>query len=129
MKNTQKRTWDLYNLLNAAPNKWWTQKEICDNCEGYVYKYRNNDKCPEIRRDMIIINNNQEFEKIVVCKDYKFKIATKEEAFENYMLHVRRLKNQVKILDDLSFKMKRNGHFDIIGEKYHSPFLEEDNDR
>ena len=32
---THSRVYDLYNLLNAAPDKWWTQREICEWCAGY----------------------------------------------------------------------------------------------
>lgn len=125
MNRTEKRAWDLYNLLMTAPDKWWSQEEIYNWVEGYKYINRNNDRCPTIRNDMLWLNNNAEVEKIIVCKNYQFKIATKEETREYYKARIRRLKNQLKQIKDLEFKIHADGHFDFIDEVWLESFAED----
>lgn len=118
------RVYDLYNLLNAAPDKWWTQKEICEWCAGYNYVERPNDRCSEIRGDMLIINNSPEFEKIIVCKNYCFKVATEEETKHYLFARIRRIKEQVKQIKALRYKMQRDGHNDFIKEEWWESYAE-----
>ena len=111
------RQWKLYNLLKTEPDKWFSQKEIADAIEGYEYKERENDRCPTIRDDKNEINASLEVDKIIVMKNYKFKIGTKEEYLEERKKHVRRLKQQVKIIQDFDFKVNRDGHGKLISNK------------
>lgn len=111
------RQWKLYNLLKSEPDKWFSQKEIADAVEGYEYKERENDRCPTIRDDKNEINASLEVDKIIVMKNYKFKIGTKEEYLEERRKHVRRLKQQVKIIQDFDFKVNRDGHGKLISNK------------
>ena len=111
------RQWKLYNLLKTEPDKWFSQKEIADAVEGYEYKERANDRCPTIRDDKNEINASLEVDKIIVMKNYKFKIGTKEEYLEERKKHVRRLKQQVKIIQDFDFKVNRDGHGKLISNK------------
>lgn len=125
LTSREKRAFALYNLLMAAPDKWWTQKEICDYVGGYVYTERPNDRCASIRNDMLWLNNNSEVEKIVVCENYCFKIATEQETKHYYAARIRRLKNQVKQCKDLEHKIKRNGHADFLEERWWETYVEE----
>ena len=124
MNQQESRCWGLYNLLMAAPDKWWTQREIVDNVEGYSYlHYRTkNDKCPMIREDVLWINNNVEFKKIVVVDKYRYKIATKEEARAYYKKRINRLKTQVEMIKDLEFKMLADGHYDFLEKEWHESY-------
>ena len=118
------RQWDLYKYLKANTDRWVSQKEIVDNVEGYTYHERANDRCPAIRDDKIAINESLETDKLVVMKNYMFKLATREEYLEERAKHIRKLKNQVKQIQDLDYKADRNNfgkllsnRGDIIDEK------------
>ena len=54
------------------------------------------------------INESQEYEKIIVSKNYMFKIATIEDYKKERNFHIRKLKNQVKMIKDMDFKYKLN---------------------
>lgn len=120
------RARDLYSLLVSVPEKWWNQREITDLVEGYTYILRNNDRCPEIRNDMLFINSSPQYAKIIICKNYHYKVATKEELKEYYNARVRRLENQVKQIKDLIFKMKRDNHLDLFTDDWWDSFYKED---
>lgn len=121
MLKKTKRAWDLYNTLMAAPDKWWTQEEIVEWVEGYTfYPYRSNgtDKAPEIREDVLFLNSEVEFDKIVVVNRYRYKIATREEVKTYMRKRLKRLKSQVKQIKALEYKMRRDGHSDILNNKW-----------
>lgn len=124
----KRRAYELYTLVESAPDKWWNQREVTDFVQGYTYVLRNNDRCADIRNDMLYINSLPEFEKIIICKNYHYKIATREELKEYYNARIRRLKNQVKQIKDLEFKMKRNNHLDLITNEWWETYNEEDDD-
>ena len=107
LKERQK---SLYNLLNSDTSKWFSQKEICDAISEYKYNDRKNssDKCSAILQDKMTINESQEFEKIIVSKNYMFKIATIEDYKKERNFHIRKLKSQVKMIKDMDFKYKLN---------------------
>lgn len=111
------RQWELYKLLRAQPDKWFSQKEICEHVEGYTYIERNNDCCPAIRNDKLAINASSEIDKIVVMKNYQFKIATYEEYFEERRKHISRLKNQVKELQNIDYKYHMNGQGKLLSNQ------------
>jgi hypothetical protein len=125
MEKNKGRLWGLYNLLTAEPDKWWTQKEICDWVEGYTYKDRPNDRCPQIRHDMLLINEGQEFEKLIVCKDYCFKVASDQETIEYIKDRIRRLKAQAKQIKDIRYKVYRNGKMNLFTDKIWSSYYED----
>lgn len=126
--SNKRRAYELYTLVESAPDKWWNQREVADFVQGYTYVLRNNDRCADIRNDMLYINSLPEFEKIIICKNYHYKIATREELKEYYNARIRRLKNQVKQIKDLEFKMKRNNHLDLITNEWWETYNEEDDD-
>lgn len=127
------RQWQLYNLLKSNPDKWFSQKEICDAVDGYEYVERDNDRCPAIRIDKNEINANDRVDKIIVMKNYCFKIGTLEEYTEERAAHIRRLKNQVKFIKDMDAKFERNGQVKLFNnileelkpenEQYHETFI------
>ena len=125
MEKNKGRLWGLYNLLTAAPDKWWTQKEICEWVEGYTYKERPNDRCSKIRNDMLLINENTEFEKLIVCKDYCFKVATDEETIEYVKERIRRLRAQAKQIKDIRYKIYRNGKMNLFTDEIWSSYYED----
>lgn len=106
----------LIKLLESLSDHRFTQKEICDNVEGYTYTVRNNDRCADILRDKNEINAEPSFKKIIVCKKYKFKIASREEYLEERAKHIRRLKNQVKIIKDMDYKNGLNWTLDLLDD-------------
>ena len=107
LKERQK---SLYNLLNSDTSKWFSQKEICDAISDYKYNDRKNssDKGSAILQDKMTINESQEYEKIIVSKNYMFKIATIEDYKKERNFHIRKLKNQVKMIKDMDFKYNLN---------------------
>lgn len=116
--NKVKRALALYELLMSAPSLWWSQKEICRRIDAYRYIDRDNDRCPAIREDMLYLNSLTNIEKIVVCSNYEFKVASKNEVESYYRKRIKRLKSQVKQLKDLELKMRRDQHGDIIDNKW-----------
>ena len=109
----------LYALLTDQPDKWFTQEEICLQIHYYQLSNRtDNDRCATILQDIKAINSDPSFEKILVCKNYQYKVANKEEAVENYKQHVRRLIKQRNRADDIRDKMRRNGFLDILEDKW-----------
>lgn len=128
------RQWQLYNLLKTQTDHWFSQKEICDSVSGYEYVDRNNDKCPAIRDDKNALNESPIIDKIIVMKNYCFKIGTLEEYKEERLSHIRRLKNQVKMIEDMDKKFSRNGQGKLFNnileelkdnnEQFHETFIE-----
>lgn len=120
-KINEKRCWDLYNLLMTAPDKWWSQDEVVNWVDGYDYyphRPEGTDKAPEIREDVLVLNGNTEIDKIIVVNRYKYKIANKEEAVIYMKKRVNRLRSQVEQINNLRFKMLRDGHKDILADKW-----------
>lgn len=111
------RQWNLFKLLSENPDKWFSQKEIVDALEGYAYQNRNNDKCPAIREDKIAINKSQEVDKIVVMKNYKFKIGTEKEILEERKRHLKRLIKQKQEIEDLDYKLGRNNQGKLLSNQ------------
>lgn len=116
------RQWSLYNFLSSDPGRWFTQREICENVEGYTYCERNNDRSPCIRDDKLVINASPEVDKIVVMKNYCFKIGTVDEYKQERAKHIRRLKNQVQEIQNMDFKYDRHGQMNLVGEIYEAFF-------
>lgn len=111
------RQWRLYNLLKSQPNRWFTQKEIADEIEEYKYIERENDKCPTIRMDKMAINASLEVDKIVVMKNYCFKIGNEEEYREERRRHISRLKSQKKEIENIDFKYQHNGQGKLLSNQ------------
>lgn len=135
------REWRLYDLLRSNPDKWFTQKEICEVVEGYNYNDNptsTSDHCSLINADRILINRNMVIDKIIVCKNYKFKIATKEEAIKEIKSHIRRLLSQAEQIRSMEAKIYRNGQCELFNsllnelnvknEQYHETFKGENNE-
>lgn len=102
------RQWSLFRLLNSQPDKWFTQKEICEQVKGYEFNDRPNDKCPSIRTDKLAINASEEVDKIIVMNNYCFKIGTEAEYRLERRKHVLRLKNQKKEIENMDFKYSKD---------------------
>lgn len=81
------RQWQLYRFLKkkAKENRYISKKEICDNLKKY-YEYKEEQKrlCRSIERDVRIINDSNEIQKIIVSNSEGYKIGNKEEV-ENYL--------------------------------------------
>lgn len=106
----------LYNLLMSQPDHWFTQREICDVISGYNYVIdpkATNDHCSTIGEDKRAINECPEAEKIVVMKNYCFKIATESEYKEERLSHINRIKSQVAQVVATDKKYYRNGTADL----------------
>lgn len=116
----------LYDYLLQNGTRWVSQKEICNNITGYRYHERNNDRAPTIREDMLLINSLPDFNFIVICKDYHFKIATMEEYKEYRNERIRRLKKQVKMIKDIDFKYHRDNRYDLLKEEFYDIFKTND---
>jgi hypothetical protein len=74
---------------------------------------------------MLLINEEQEFEKLIVCKDYCFKVATDEETIEYIKDRIRRLKAQAKQIKDIRYKVYRNGKMNLFTDEIWSSYYED----
>lgn len=111
------RQWNLYNLLKANPDKWFTQKEIVDSVQGYEYHNRNNDKAPQIREDKKAINASLEVDKIIVMKKYCFKLGSEKEIEHERSKHLKRLKAQLDEIKAIDKKLSQNGQGKLLSNK------------
>lgn len=108
----------LYNLLTSQPEHWFTQEELCLQIKSYILMPRkNNDRCPSILVDIKKINADFNFKKILICKDYMYKVATEEEAKEYLELRKRRLINQARCIQSIRRKARYQGLGDIFNEE------------
>lgn len=100
------RQLNLHKLLLTNPNKWFTQKEICDVILDYEYRERKNtsDKCSTIWQDREEINKSDEVENIIAMKNYCFKIANLEETVEE---ETRLYKNAMRNLKRMTVIKKK----------------------
>lgn len=77
--------WDLYNFIKhrTLSKEKTTVKDICDFMPN-VYKLNakesNFSNCPNLYKDIDILNASYEIEKIIVKDNNNFRLATKEEA-------------------------------------------------
>lgn len=108
----------LYNLLNTDPNKWFSQKEICDAIIDYTYSEDERNHCVTIGEDRIIINANSHVDKIIVTKKHCFKIANETEYAEE---REKQKKRALKLLWQVSCKdrkYKRDGQVKLFGDVF-----------
>lgn len=69
----------LVEYLRTNTAKEFTQKEIADNVEGFIYTSDIRNHCSEIWGDVEEINNDPENNVFIQYKKYKCKIATPSE--------------------------------------------------
>ena len=69
----------LVEYLRTDTTRQFTQKEICENVEGYRYTNDIRNHCSEIWGDVEEINNDPENNVFIQYKKYKCKIATSSE--------------------------------------------------
>lgn len=79
------RQWQLYRFLKkmAKEDRFISKKEICENLKKY-YEYKEEQKrlCRSIERDVRIINDSNEIQKIIVSNPEGYKIGNKDEVME-----------------------------------------------
>ena len=61
-------------------------------------------------KDIKAINADPKYEKILICKDYKYTVADNETLRTYLRERYNRLKAQKKMLEDLKSKIKRHEH-------------------
>ncbi len=117
----------IYDYLMGAyvedNSTWVSQEELMNNfSELKLCKTTSHDKCSNL---WTIINHiNNEVEQIVIIDNFKYKIATKEEA-EKYLDH--EWKN--RIVPKLSRyyqkvkKIKKDGQFDFLNDRFMEVFI------
>ena len=109
----------LINLFietnNEDPYKWLSQEDI-EQPDGYKYVNRPNDKCSAIWKDIEVIRKSKQFNKVIITKKYKYKIATFEEA-ENYVesLKINALK-KLKRASEIEKLIDLDGQTRLFGE-------------
>ena len=126
------RHWKLYRLLMTDKNRWFTQKEICDQIDEYEYTDDTRNHCVEIGSDRIDINACPEIDEHIVVKSHRFKIANEQEFAKEYISHLTRLRGQKAQLDAMDMKLEREMQVKLfnnqLGEltehhkQYHSLF-------
>lgn len=99
-------------LLEALPELKWSETT-------------SHDKCPKIWSLVQEINNSEEIEKVILIKNFTYKIATEEEAKE----YVKQLMNN-RIVPRLQRywrivkKMKLDGQYNLFKEDFIKSYLE-----
>lgn len=136
MNEITPRQWQLYNLLKNNPDKWFTQKEICDAIKEYNYIDDDRNHCVAIGEDRIALNESPVVDKIITTRKHCFKIATREEYEIERNYHIRRLKSQVAQIQAMDRKFERDGQGKLFNnileelkptnEQYHQTFVEEE---
>lgn len=119
---------NLYNLLLSQPDRWFTEKEICDAVEGYEYHddpKHSTTHCASIFTDKNDINDSNVKDKIIVMKKHCFKIANYDEYRHERMMHIRKLKFQVARVKAMDHKYGIDGTQDIFEEVFHETFINE----
>ena len=123
LQNEKKLTpelWDLYNFIKhrSTAGEKTSVKDICDFMPNVYHlnaKESNFSNCPNIYRDIDLLNGSGQLEKIIV-KDYNnFHLATREEA-EKYRdkLQARSLRLMKKYWI-ISRKIDKDGQGKLIG--------------
>lgn len=85
LSERQKATYDLI-LKNSLQGRTTTQREIFENYpiseykDGYVWSTNPNshDNCSQVWKDIVEINFSEEVDKIIIAKNFTYKIATNE---------------------------------------------------
>lgn len=125
MKNERQN--DLYNYL-LRQDDYVSQREIYENVKGYTWSSQAWDKCSSIRDDMVDINNNPDYDRIIVMKNRCFKIGDSEDVKQFYNARIRKLKRYVEQCNSLKSKVLRNGqgHFNEEGDlTFYETFIQE----
>lgn len=83
------RQWALYRLIknNSLLGLETSQKEICEQIEGYTYNdnEKAHDHCPVIWADINAINLSSEIEKIIIYKNFSAHIAHSQEELDEFI--------------------------------------------
>ncbi|MCK9449957.1 MAG: hypothetical protein M0Q41_13425 [Bacteroidales bacterium] len=96
MKKLTPHLWRLYDSIKFATGfgKSLNVEEIAEMFPD-VYEFKkqkgNYSNCPQLYKDIDIINASHEVEKIIIKKNNNFRLATEEEAIEYHNKLVRRL--------------------------------------
>ena len=135
MDNLTPRQWKLYNLLKTNPNKWFSQKEICETIVEYPYYEKGTNHCPFITEDKLAINSSDLVDKIIVIKSNCYKIANEDEYKRERASHIRRLKVQAQQIRDMDRKYNQDGYGKLLNnilnelkpenEQWHETFVNE----
>lgn len=114
------RQWHLVTLLSLCaerdPNRWLTQEEIIESYSIAEHKdgyYSNeslkaHDKCSAIWNDINAIQFSGDTRKIIIQKDFKYKIASEEEALDYISFYEKKAKIASKRMSQLKRKFKKH---------------------
>ena len=112
--------WDLYNFIKhrSLQGEKTTVKDICDflpNTYHLNAKESNFSNCPNLYKDIDLINESSEVEKIIVKDNNNFHLATEEEAYAyEQKLKIRALKLFKKYWA-VNFKISNNNQGKLLG--------------
>ena len=108
-----KRQQCLYRYLTLHGGQYWrSREEIVEvGCPGMYGEGESkaNSKSHQILDDIKAINNNPEFEKIIIYKDNLIKVASEEEANEYANQFLKKGLIQLKHYHSLNRKIKSEG--------------------
>ena len=120
----------IYDYLLAAyvedNSTWVSQQELIDNfSELKLGKTTSHDKCSNLRT--IINHINDEVEQIVVIDNFKYKIATNEEAEDSLVRDWKRVLPRLSRYYKKVKKIKKDGQFDFLNDRFMEVFLRDGN--
>ena len=107
---------ELVKLLEMNDGEWLTQDYIIESNIGYV---KNNntlahDKCAPIWNDITFINNETDYERIILIDNNTYKLGNQEE----FVAYIEKQKKKalicLKRVSNLTKKSKLNGMLDLL---------------
>lgn len=139
-KKLTERQWRTIALLKEAalkdPNYWVSQQDIIDFTPaskfdgGYSEAESTlHDKCTGVWLDIKAINDSNEFDTIIIYKDFKAKLATHDEALE-YIAYIKaKAMKLLKRMGTLNGKLYKNNYSRLEEESSDLDFIQSVIDR
>lgn len=124
MQKLTPHLWRLYDSIKLATSfgKSLNVEEIA-NMFPNQYEFRkqkgNYSNCPQLYKDIDIINASHEVEKIIIKKNNNFRLATVEEAIEYHNKLVKRLKHYRDNALAVKFKISQDGQGKLLSAQLH----------
>jgi hypothetical protein len=123
----------LYLLIKHNSLKLFrktTQEEVCEKLAQYGYVYdtnvKNHDRCPMIWKDIETINLSNDYDEVIINKNFEYWIGSEKETNDYLNLLWKRLTPSLKRYWHFLRKIKKDGQENLLTEKIVSVFNSQD---
>lgn len=107
--------WSIYNAIKDGGTL--TQRELCSKVQGLTYNEKatnckndeKGDHCKPLLNYVRDINKSPEVEKIIIIKDYTYKLGNEDECMLYYTTLMQRAVNMLEKANAVKRKMMANG--------------------